>query len=166
MRRLLAVPARLWRHKWPRRLIVTAIMIAMLNLAAAGWSNLVYTLTPSVPAKLLVKTPDRPVHRWDYLLVAASDPLIPEGMPLTKKALCLPGDELSFDGLNWYCNGVWLHRVKPATSAGTVLTPFAWEGGIVPPGMIYFGSRHPHGYDSRYLGFAREADVLRLERVL
>ena len=144
-----------------------ALTLACCSVMAKVWDNVVYTFTDSVPATVLLKTPNVEVGKRDYLLVDVNHSYMPQEIPrVTKTALCLPGDKLSFDGLNFYCEGVWLHRVKPETKLGFPLDAFAWEGGTVPEGFVYFGSDHPDGFDSRYLGFAPLADVTRLKVLL
>lgn len=144
-----------------------ALTIGCCSVMAKAWDSVVYTFTDSVPATVLLKTPTVEVGKRDYLLVEVSHAYMPETIPrLTKTALCLPGEELTFDGLNFHCDGVWLHRVKPETSGGHPLDAFAWEGGVVPEGQVYFGSDHPDGFDSRYLGFAQLDEVIRLKVLL
>lgn len=142
---------------------LTAFFVGCTAMTAA-WDKVVVVFTKSVDARILWKTPAQTIERRDYILVSVSHSYIPERIPrVTKHALCLPGQTLSFDGLNFSCDGEWLHRVKPETASGYTLTPFAWTEGVVPEGMVYFGSSHPDGFDSRYLGFAALSSVTRLE---
>lgn len=40
-----------------------------------------------------------------------------------------------------------------------------WSG-IVPAGMIYVGSHHERGFDSRYIGLLPISRLTRMERIL
>ena len=146
---------------------LVALTFAALVVGDRAWSNVVYAFTESVPVRVLWKTPNQPAQKGDYALAPAAHLYIPENMTfLTKRVLCVAGDELRFDGRNWYCNGVLLNSVKPATKTGLPLEPFQWSGGVIPEGSVFLGSSHPDGFDSRYLGLFKTNEVVRLREVL
>lgn len=123
--------------------------------------------TESVPAHILWKTPETQIARGDYVLAPAQHPLIPTDYPyLTKYALCVEGDVLDYRDGAFFCNGELMLRVKRRTRAGAPLEAFSWPGGTIPQGKIFIGSRHPDGFDSRYLGLFEKRDLVRLEKIL
>lgn len=144
-----------------------AVYAATLALLLPVMNHIALNGTDSVKAHVLWKTPGTPIARGDYVLAPASHPLIPESYShLTKYALCVEGDILTERDGAFFCNGELIHRTKKKTRAGTPLEPFKWSGGPVPEGKIFIGSRHPDGFDSRYLGLFAVEDLIRLEKVL
>ena len=123
--------------------------------------------TPSVPANILWKTPSLSIGKGDYVMAPARHEYIPPQYPyLTKRALCLPGETLSFVDGSFLCDGILLNTTKPETLTGAPLTPFQWRTGPVPEGFAFVGSDHPDGFDSRYLGLFPLEDLVRLEPLL
>lgn len=157
----------------PRMRIMVAIGAAIgvylgaIALILPVFDRVALNGTPSVAAHVLWKTPGARIARGDYVLAPASHPMIPADYPyLTKLALCLEGDILTARDGAFFCNGALLHRAKRRTRTGAPLEPFNWSGGAIPDGMMFIGSRHPDGFDSRYLGLFATRDLVRLEKVL
>ncbi len=145
---------------------VSVFLIAVISISHA-LSEVVINSTPSVKAHVLRKAPDRKIVKGDYVMVPISSAYLPRGYDtLTKHVLCAEGDVLSFKRGAFYCNGKYLHRPKMQSISGAPLTRFAWEEGIIPKGLVYAGSSHPDGFDSRYLGLFRLEDLTRLEPIL
>lgn len=129
--------------------------------------HIVLNGTPSVEASVLWKTHGRTIAKGDYVMAPVRHDLLPpQYSHLTKRALCAPGDWLSFDGRTFRCNGAALNTVKPETRAGLPLEPFTWTDGAVPAGKMFVGSSHPDGFDSRYLGLFSVEDLTRLEPLI
>lgn len=148
-----------------RRILYISAFFAAANVSYALWQQVVLTMTPSVDVRVLIKTPKLPPVVGDYVLLEAYHEYMPEGMNLlTKRYLCAEGQVIEATGTNVYCDGVWLHRRKPLTGTGKPLDAFVWSG-PVPAGQVYVGSKHPDGFDSRYLGFFELSGLLRLEAV-
>ncbi len=157
----------------PRTRIMVAIGAAVgvyagaIALIVPVFDRVALNGTPSVAAHVLWKTPEAPIARGDFVLAPVSHPMIPADYPyLTKHALCLEGDILTARDGAFFCNGKLLHRAKRRTRTGAPLEPFDWAGGVIPDGMMFIGSRHPDGFDSRYLGLFATRDLVRLEKVL
>jgi type IV secretory pathway protease TraF len=157
---------RSWGSKSFRRVVIAAVIIGGMNVCAAGWRQVVLTMTPSVDVRVLLKTPKVPPIVGDFVLLEAHHEYLPGYTNfLTKRYLCAEGQVLEATDTNVYCDGLWLHRRKPETGTGKPLDPFIWSG-PVPEGAVYVGSKHPDGFDSRYLGFFGYTDLLRLEAVV
>lgn len=158
--------AALFRSKGFRHFLVICAIFAGMNICAAGWRQVVLTMTPSVNVRVLFKTPQVPPIIGDYVLLEAEHEYFPDYRNLlTKRYLCGEGQTLVATKMNVFCNGVWLHRRKPETGTGEPLNAFIWSG-PVPEGQVYVGSKHPDGFDSRYLGFFPYSDLLRLSAVI
>lgn len=133
-------------------------------------------MSPSVDAWAVRAAPGA-VHRGDLVSFELSHPLAgPRPVPVTKYALCMPGDRITmierrsatplvWDGW-YYCNGRLLGVSKAIGRNGQKLDH--WHPGVarVPTGMIYVGSSHPNGFDSRYYGPVAISRLQRMERVL
>src|SRR3546814_1528943 len=66
----------------------------------------------------------------------------------------------------YYCDGVLLGVTKPYGRGGQRLDYWRPDHGLIPPGLIYVGSLHPSGFDSRYYGPVPIARLTRLETLL
>lgn len=144
-----------------------AVYAAALVVLLPFMGHIALNGTESVKAHVLWKTPGKPIAKGDYVMAPATHPLIPADYShLTKYALCLEGDILTERDGAFFCNGELIHRAKKKTRTGAPLEPFKWTGGPVPEGMMFIGSRHPDGFDSRYLGLFSVNDLTRLEPVL
>jgi type IV secretory pathway protease TraF len=70
-------------------------------------------------------------------------------------------------GNGWYyCHGRLMGISKPVGRDGKALTH--WRPGVthIPEGMIFVGSKHPDGYDSRYYGPVAIDRLTRMEQLL
>lgn len=86
------------------------------------------------------------------------------GDRLTKIEIPSRLDPGAFDG-RYFCNGNLLGTSMPRDHDGNRLAHMMWSG-VVPPGMIYVRSHHPHGFDSRYFGLVPIAKLTRMTRIL
>ena len=66
----------------------------------------------------------------------------------------------------YYCNGQLLGISKPLGHDGRRLQHFHPAQRLIPAGLIYVGSHHPSGFDSRYYGPVAISRLTRMERVL
>jgi conjugal transfer pilin signal peptidase TrbI len=147
---------------------------ALLTLACVGaaafaygvlQAGIVLPMSPSVRPTMLVADPT-PLQRGDYVNAEILHPVIDrnQAVTLTKRAACLPGDQLTFQRNSHYCNGEWLGSVLQRTKDGQALQPFVWNG-PVPEGMVFLSGDHARSFDSRYFGFVK-AKSLRHLRVV
>ncbi|KMS55999.1 peptidase [Novosphingobium barchaimii LL02] len=144
----------------------------------AWWAmpQITLVMTPSIDAWVVHRSPG-PIHRGDLISFTLSDPIVgPKPVAITKYALCLPGDQISMvekrgiGGLianGWYyCNGRLMGVSKPATRNGKALIHWQPDSPHIREGMIFVGSRHPDGYDSRYYGPVAVERLTRMEKLL
>lgn len=159
-----------------RLLCAMAITLPIAYGVAMVLPSLTLVTTPSVDAWLLVNAPG-PIRQHDYVRFILRHPVAgPCPVLITKHALCLPGDRLdlvekpspivpgAWEG-HYFCNDHPLGMSLPRSADGRPLDHMRWSGRI-PPGMVYIGSHHPRGFDSRYFGLVPMRDLIRLRRVL
>ena len=137
----------------------------------------ILVMSPSIDAWAVRAAPG-PIEKGDFVLFMLSHPLAgPEPVKVTKRALCMPGERISLiekpstmephamDGW-YYCDGVLLGVTKPYGRNGQRLDYWRPDHGLIPPGLIYVGSLHPSGFDSRYYGPVPIARLTRMEKLL
>lgn len=163
-----ARPARLWK--------ALAISLPVALVAAILLPKVSLVMTPSIDAFAVRQAPG-PIARGDYVMFTLRHPIAgPKPVKVTKYALCMPGDRLTkiktpsigapnaFDS-HYFCNGTLLGVSLPYGIHGQKLDHMQWSG-VVPAGMVYVGSHHPRGFDSRYFGLVPIATLTRMERLL
>ncbi|MBO9379507.1 peptidase [Sphingomonas histidinilytica] len=135
-----------------------------------------WVMSPSIKAWAVRAAPG-PIHRGDLVSFELSHPLAgPKPVGVTKYALCMPGDRIdmiekpsmtprAWDGW-YYCNGRLLGVSKAIGRNGQRLDHWNPAAARIPSGMIYVGSSHPSGFDSRYYGPIAISRLQRMERVL
>lgn len=174
-------PRRLWQ--------AMAVILPIAGLAAWALPQVTAVMSPSIDAWLLYQKPG-PIARGDLVSFELSHPLTgPRPVRVTKYALCLPGQRIdwlerptdfpiprrgaspasgapnTWDG--WYfCEGRFLGISKPAGHDGRPLAHWRPAYTIIPPGLIYVGSAHASGFDSRYYGPIPIARLTRMGKLL
>jgi type IV secretory pathway protease TraF len=163
-----ARPHRLW--------IATGIAIPASALAAVVMPRITLVMTPSIDAWVVCKDPG-PIARGDYVMFELNYPVAgPRAVSITKHALCMPGDRLSWREspsgaaaaahlTRFFCNGALLATALPFARDGRPLSHARWRG-IIPSGFAYIGSHHPYGFDSRYFGPVPINRLMRMKRIL
>lgn len=164
------------KHR-PERLWLALAVVLPISLAAAiVLPRITLVMSPSIDAWVVREAPG-PIKRGDYVRFVLRHPIAgPTPVSVTKRVLCVPGDRLTkiempsrFDRLamdaRYFCNGLLLGTTLPHDHNGIPLAHMMWSG-VVPPGMIYVGSHHPQGFDSRYLGLIPVERLTRMARIL
>jgi hypothetical protein len=154
-----------------------AIALPAAALAAWGIPKLTLVMSPSIEAWLLREAPGQ-IARGDLVSFVLVHPLAgPAPVRVTKYALCLPGERIdwlerpsplrpgAWDGW-FYCEDRLLGISKPVGHDGRLLAHWHPAFRIMPPGMIYVGSAHPSGFDSRYYGPVAISRLQRMEKIL
>ncbi|GGN57422.1 MULTISPECIES: S26 family signal peptidase [Novosphingobium] len=165
-------PARLWK--------AYAIVLPIGLLACWAIPQVTWVMSPSIPA-IAVRADPGHIRKGDFVMFTLSHPLAgPEPVSVTKEALCLPGERITMverpsmqpslqagtrDGW-YYCNGELLGISKPAGRNGQTLKHWIPAEPHIPEGMIYVGSPHPDGFDSRYYGPVAISRLTRMRKVL
>lgn len=163
-----AAPRRLW--------IALALILPIAFGAAVAMPRIVLVMSPSIDAWAVRKAAG-PIRRGDYVMFELRHPIAgPEPVSVTKLALCVPGDRLTKIEMpsrmsrtamdaRYFCNGHRLGTTLPFAGNGMKLEHMQWSG-IVPPGMVYVGSHHPQGFDSRYFGLLPITKLTRMARLI
>ena len=161
------------RKKVYARLIAGLVFVFFLLAGLQSlFSKVVITLDKSTPFTFYLKNKERKLEEVSFVLVRGKKNTFAEGKLLTKQVLCAYPKTLKKEGMSFYCcDGVcrYLHTAMKKTPKGTKLIPFnPCEGDPytskcevkIPEGKYYLGTNVPDGYDSRYMGFFDEKDVL------
>lgn len=161
----------------PEQLLKAYLIVLPIGLAT-WWTIPQFTLvmTPSIHA-WAVRADPGPIHKGDLVSFMLSNPIAgPKPVPVTKYALCMPGERLdmiekpSIGGHTWdgwyFCNGKLLGVSKPSGRHGQRLDHYQPKGVLVQPGYAYVGSNHPDGFDSRYYGPVAIGRLTRMEKLL
>jgi len=148
--------------------------VGLLTMWAISQFTLV--MSPSIDAWIVREAPGA-IRRGDFVSFTLSHPLAgPKPVQVTKEALCFPGDRIDWlekpsmtphewDGW-YYCNGKLLGVSKPYGHNGQKLGHWRPMVGTIPAGMIYVGSSHASGFDSRYYGPVAIGRLRRMEKLL
>lgn len=163
-----ARPGRLWK--------ALAFILPVALIAAILLPKVSLVMSPSIDAFAVRQAPG-PIAKGDYVMFTLRHPIAgPKPVKVTKHALCMPGDRLSriekpsvaarnaWDSY-YFCNGELLGVSLPFGIHGQKLDHMEWSG-VIPEGMVYVGSHHPRGFDSRYFGLVPIATLTRMERLL
>lgn len=161
----------------PEQLLKAYLIVLPVGLAT-WWAIPQFTLvmSPSIHA-WAVRADPGPIHKGDLVSFMLSNPIAgPKPVPVTKYALCMPGERLDmiekpsawgpgWDG--WYfCDGVLVGVSKAYGRNGQKLDHYQPKSVIIPAGYVYVGSRHPDGFDSRYYGPVLLKSLTRMEKML
>jgi hypothetical protein len=103
-------------------------------------------------------------HDGQYILATwrGEDPQkqgLSDGMVLTKRIGCRPGQHLRVDDLRFFCDGTFLGTaLRGVMSRQQMITPFSHDG-VVPQGKLFLIGDNSDSYDSRYFGFIDSGQV-------
>lgn len=152
-------------------------MVLPIGLAAC-WAipQLTWVMSPSIDA-IAVRVSPGPIHKGDFVMFLLSHPLAgPKPVNVTKRALCLPGEQIdmiekpstisgAWDGY-YYCNEQLMNVSKPVGRGGQKLEHWQPHERTIPQGFVFVGSNHPSGFDSRYYGPVAIDQLKRMDKVL
>lgn len=152
----------------------------VLPLGLLTWwaiPQITWVVSPSIDA-WAVREAAGPIRKGDLVSFMLSHPFAgPRPVPVTKYALCMPGEILteiekpSYEGTNqpdgyYYCGDRLLGISKPYGRGGQKLEHLAWGRKPIPEGYVYVGSSHTSGFDSRYYGPVAITRLTRMEKIL
>jgi conjugal transfer pilin signal peptidase TrbI len=156
-----------------RLLWATLLAVSAGLLTACLLARVTLVMSPSIDAWAVTPAPG-PIRKGDLVQFTLSHPIAgPTSVSVTKYALCMPGDRLRIEPrpatdihatASFFCNGAPLGVSLRHGRGGVRLSP-ARIAGIIPDGLVYVGSPHPHGFDSRYFGLVRIERLNRMERL-
>lgn len=145
------VPLRIRRFKrWMGLTLGIILSVWLVSLLLSPWYRLGINGTESLPGVLyLVFKHATPDSRGD--LVAFFPPenrFYPRGMFFIKKAMGMPGDEVTRKGQDFHINGEFIATAKTHSRSRKPLRP--GPTGVIPDGRYFVWTPHPDSYDSRY----------------
>lgn len=137
-------------RRWMMLAIGALVTVWLVSLALSPWYRLGINGTDSLPGVLyLVLKQQLPEAPGD--LVAFHPPknrFYRDGMIFIKKAIGMPGDEVTREGSRFYINGEYVGTAKHRSRTGDPLRP--GPIGVIPDGHYFVWTPHPDSYDSRY----------------
>ncbi len=144
-------PSKILRFaRWMGLTLGIIISVWIISLMLSPWYRLGINGTDSLPGVLyLVLKTEVPTTRGD--LVAFYPPenrFYPREMFFIKKAIGMPGDEVTHKGQDFYINGEYIATAKARSRSGKPLQP--GPTGVIPDGHYFVWTPHPDSYDSRY----------------
>lgn len=143
-------------------------LIGLIVIVVAAYSGtalpdkIMITTTPSLSHRVFYKRagPGYFPKKGDYVIVHASSKYINDSEPfdMTKRVVCVPGEELLVEERNYFCSGEYLGKAKTRSLKGIPLENFVFNGKI-PAGRLFLIGDGRDSFDSRYLGFVKVDDV-------
>ncbi|MCJ8057009.1 conjugative transfer signal peptidase TraF [Shinella curvata] len=162
-----SVLRRIHRLVWFYRISSVSLLTLGL-LVMLGGAGFRVNLTPSEPLGLWrIVDPDRPVLVGDLVFICPPDTEqmrearsrgylrfgLCDGQvaPLIKTVAAISGQTIEIDGAVRVDGKSLPHsRVAPWDGQGRVMATY--DGGVVPPDMVFLHSEFPGSFDSRYVG--------------
>lgn len=114
-----------------------------------------WVVTPSIDATFL-RYVDKPYERGDYVTFDLYHELANKGngIEVTKKLICLPGDTLRIDnGVKFFCNGQFIGEAYTYSPDIEMELPVFSFQGVIPADKGFVTGNHPKSFDSRNWGF-------------
>ncbi|PKG97013.1 hypothetical protein CXF95_22150 [Paraglaciecola sp. MB-3u-78] len=114
-----------------------------------------WVVTPSIDATLLRYT-DAPFKYGDYVTFTLMHAMANHGngIEVTKKLVCLPGDILRIDrGVDFFCNDNFIGRAYEYSPDIKQHLPVFDFQGVIPINKGFVTGNHPKSFDSRNWGF-------------
>jgi conjugative transfer signal peptidase TraF len=139
--------------------VAVAMTVATIGPKPAPW--LVWNASESVPIGLYSVRPTGTLYITDLVVANPPEPIatfladggyLPRGVPLIKRVLALPGQEVCRKGLHIIINGLELGNAAERDRRGRPLP--VWQGcRVVMPDQIFLMNwDEPSSLDGRYFG--------------
>jgi conjugative transfer signal peptidase TraF len=148
-----------------RRKDLASAAIALLVVLLGLWlpSHLLVSTSPSIDHRVFLRRAlDGRQERLQGEYLVFSHPggtHIHQGLQgndlLIKQVGCRPGEKLTMENGQVFCQGIPLVEQLETDGQGRKLPRFIYDG-IVPPGKYFMIGSHERSYDSRYFGFIDE----------
>lgn len=157
-------------HNWRRPLILCALCtlpLAWAPLDAFSKDDaLLLNASPSLPNWAFWLDKRAPIERGSLIFFEPPPSALverhfgPGPQMFGKRALGLPGDLVSHEGMDVFINGQKIATRLSVTRLGVKLT--RGPAGAIPENCYYTGTEHPRGLDSRYgaIGFVCAGQIL------
>ena len=150
-----------------KRMMVGLFILFMVVLTIEN--HILVALTPSTGKRVFFAyKPSSPVFRTgDYVTFnekSRLDMFVKKGdlkniHTLVKQIGCSPGERLTKQKRNWYCNNKYMGTALMADSKGHRLPQFNFAG-VVPAGRYFVIGTNPRSFDSKYYGFIHADEII------
>lgn len=160
-----------------RRIAIVGLGITLVGatIAFPPLPRLVWNASASAPIGLYAVTPGVPVNVGDMVIARVPDPwrmlaarrrYIPANVPLVKRVVASPGDEICALGQEIFINGRWSVERQVRDGAGRQM-PW-WDGCVRLRGHQYFllMTATAASFDGRYFGMTDEKLLIGKARLL
>jgi len=151
-----------------RAIIALAVMVPVVILGLWTGKKIFYSISPSLGYKLFWLTPvksGQEIQLGDYVLFPAPKIYsqlaginLHDSAKAMKRLKCKDGQTLTVQGLQFFCDNIFIGLAKEKTLSGKPLTLFVFNGDI-PDGKLFVMGSHRDSYDSRYMGFIDRKSV-------
>ena len=145
-----------------RAIIALSVMVPAVILCLWTGKRIFYSLSPSLGYRLFWLTPvnsGQEIQLGDYVLFPAPKVYsqlaginLPDSAKAMKRVKCKDGQTLTVQGLQFFCDNVFIGMAKEKTISGRPLTLFVFNG-VIPGDKLFVMGNHRDSYDSRYMGF-------------
>jgi len=145
-----------------RAMIALAVMVPAVILCLWTGKRIFYSISPSLSYKLFWLTPvksGQEIQLGDYVLFPAPKAYsqlaginLHDSAKAMKQLKCKDGQTLTVQGLQFFCDNIFIGMAKEKTLSGRPLTLFVFNG-VIPDGKLFVMGSHRDSYDSRYMGF-------------
>jgi len=145
--------------------LVFVVIAAIAGMIIPGRISI--TMTPSLDKRVFFlskPSQETKIKRGDYVMFMLSTRYINNGEPIRviKKVGCAGGDTLTVKWeRHYYCNNLYMGYAKEKSKKGEPVDAFSFNG-KVPDNMLFVVGDSPDSYDSRYFGFIRKEDVIKI----
>jgi conjugal transfer pilin signal peptidase TrbI len=146
-------------HKITVYFIALGVVSVLLLLVH---QRIAVTVTPSLRYRVfyLKDCSEKEIRKGEYVLFNLDHPVTRDLRfeKTIKQVVCAPGDQLSVNDRDYYCNGIFIGRAKDVSLRNEKVTNFVYSG-EVPARSLFVMGHHKDSYDSRYFGFISSNDV-------
>jgi len=150
-------------------LLLSAAAVTAMGVASAVSfaPKLVWNASASAPIGLY-RIENTTPETGDFVLVTPSPGAVelinerrylPPGIPLIKRVVALPGDEICRENLSIFINGIYAADAQKADSFDRDMP--SWSGCFtLQYNQIFLLNEHEHSLDGRYFGATKASDVI------
>ncbi|WP_449472572.1 S26 family signal peptidase [Sphingobium chungangianum] len=162
--------ARIRRRRQGRRIAACAVLIASLGatVIAVPRPRLLWNASASAPIGLWQVTPDAPLRRGDMVVARLAGPwrgfaarrqYLPTNVPLIKRVVAEPGDEICATGADVFVNGRRAAIGRAVDGSGRPMP--RWYGcRVLRDGALLLLMDDPASFDGRYFGPTARNDII------
>ena len=151
-----------------RKVLFSLIFVAIAAIAGMVIPpRISITMTPSLDKRVFFlsnPSQETKLKRGDYVMFTLSTRYINNGEPIRaiKKVGCAEGDTLTVKWeRHYYCNNLYMGYAKEKSKKGEPVEAFSFNGKI-PDNMLFVIGDSPDSYDSKYFGFIRKEEVIKI----